>query len=282
MLSTIQDKLRNFAGLSLAVLVLTAVAVVGSATPESGTDSTKGPPTADLPLSFEPNQGQSEDGVRFMARGPGYVLYLDEEGSSFQVSSATVSAGRREPFFAIKLAGGKKSKAEMFGLDEQLSKSSYFTGPDPKKWHTGIPNFRRVARRGIYQGIEITYRGSQRQLECEFKVAPHANPGNIALEIVGASQLRRDAQGDVVFTVANVQMRLHRPAAHQEANGTTQAIASRYFIKGNLITLLVGTYDPRRILYITPVLSYSGFLKQDATAFPTKGPRNPEPLEKKS
>jgi hypothetical protein len=282
MLSTIQHKLRLSTRLGIAMLTLTAIWAVGSACRESGTGSAKDPANPDLPLSFEPNQGQSEDGVQFLARGPGYVLYLDEEGSSFQVSSATISGARREPLFAIKLAGEKKSTADMFGLDEQPSKSSYFTGSDPKKWHTGIPNFRRVARLGVYRGIDLTYRGSQGQLECEFKIAPHVNPGMIALEVVGARELRRDAEGDVVFTVANVQMRLHRPAAHQEINGASRTVASHYLVKGNLITLLVGTYDPRTILYINPVLSHSGFLKQDATAFPTKGPRNQEPLEKES
>jgi hypothetical protein len=282
MLSTIQDKSRTSTQLGIAVLALTVIWAVGSAARESGTVSAKDSANADLPLSFEPNQGQSEDGVQFVARGPGYVLYLDKEGSSFQVSSATISGGRREPLFAIKLAGEKKSTADMFGLDEQPSKSSYFTGSDPKKWHTGIPNFRRVARLGVYQGIDLTYRGSQGQLECDFKVAPHANPGAIVLEVVGARELRRDARGDVVFTVANIEMRLHRPDAYQEMNGASRAIASHYLVKGNLITLLVGTYDPGKILYINPILSYSGFLKQDATAFPTKGPHNQEPLEKKS
>jgi hypothetical protein len=231
----------------------------------------------ELPLSFEPNRGQSDNAAQFVARGPGYTLYLNEEGSSFQWSSAPgKSAGKVEPRFAVKFAGQKKSKSNLLGLDEQPSQSSYFTGSDPKKWLTGIPNFRRVARRGVYDGIDVTYHGSQGQLECEFKIAPHADPASISLEIIGARGLHKDPQGDVVFTVANVAMRLHRPTAYQRANGASHAVASHYLVRGNFITVRVGAYDPGKLLFLNPVLSYSGLLKlQDAISVPAK-PLHPE------
>jgi hypothetical protein len=164
------------AKVGLAVLALTVSWEVGSQAQGVGPRSEGASVPLDLPLSFEPNQGQSGDGVRFVARGPGYILYLNEEGPSFQFSAAIeTSAGRAEPSFAMKLAGQKKSKYKLFGVDEQPSKSSYFTGSDPKKWLTEVPNFRRVARHGVYEGIDVTYRGSQGQLECEFKIAHMQN-----------------------------------------------------------------------------------------------------------
>lgn len=272
MQSTTPSAFRKSARASLALLALTALWVLASRAWEVGTRSEEGSASVELPLSFEPNRGQSENGVQFVARGPGYTIYLNEEGSSFQLSSAMgKSAGKIEPLFAVKLAGQKKSKSNLLGLDEQPSKSSYFTGSDPKRWLTGIPNFGRVARRDVYEGIDVTYRGLQGQLECEFKIAPHADPGTIALEIMGAHGLRKDPRGDVVFTVANVAMRLHRPTAHQKVNGASQAVATHYLVKRNLITVTVGTYDPGKILFVNPVLSYSGFLKlQDASAVPAK------------
>jgi hypothetical protein len=262
MRSAIPSAFRKTARTSLALLALTAFWVVTSRAREVGTRSGEGSATMELPLSFEPNRGQSDNAVQFVARGPGYTLYLNEEGSSFQWSSAPgKSAGKVEPRFAVKFAGQKKSKSNLLGLDEQPSQSSYFTGSDPKKWLTGIPNFRRVARRGVYDGIDVTYRGSQGQLECEFKIAPHAVPASISLEIIGARGLHKDPQGDVVFTVANVAMRLHRPTAYQKANGASHAVASHYLVRGNFITVRVGAYDPGKLLFLNPVLSYSGLLK---------------------
>ena len=224
--------------------------------------------SSSLPLSFEPNRGQSEDDVQFVARGPGYALYLNEDGPSFQFSStAGTSAGRTKPSLALRLAGVKRSKATMLGLDQQPSKSSYYSGSDPKKWVTDIPNFSRVERRGVYEGIDASYHGSQGQLECEFKIAPRANPGTIALEIMGGRNLRLFPRGDIVFTVADVEMRLHRPTAHQEVKGARKAVAAHYRLKGNLISIVVGTYDAAKTLIVDPILSYSGFLKlQDANS----------------
>jgi hypothetical protein len=247
----------------IAILTVVAIVAVGSSARGVGARSGASVASPSLPLSFEPNQGQGESGVQFLARGPGYVLYLNEQGSSFQFSSAIgLSDGRKRTLFGITLAGPKRSKTNMLGLDEQPSKSSYYTGLDPKKWVTGIPNFRSVERRGVYEGIDATYRGSQGELECEFKVAPHANPATIALEIVGVKGLRRDAQGDIVFTIASVEIRLHRPAAYQQTDGgTLSAVTSRYMLKGNIVTLRLGAYDSRKPLFINPVLSYSALLK---------------------
>ena len=258
---------------AVAIFAVTVIVAVGSSARETNSRSGASSASPSLPLSFEPNQGQSKNGVLFVARGPGYVLYLNEQGSSFQFSSGIGMSDSPTPLFGISLAGAKKSeksKTNMLGMDEQPSKSSYYTGSDPKKWFTGIPNFSRVERRGVYEGIDATYRGSQGELECEFKVAPQANPGTIALEIVGVQGLRREAQGDIVFTIANVEMRLHRPAAYQETDGSTQsAVTSRYVLTGNIVTLRLGPYDRRKPLFINPVLSYSGLLKlQGANSLP--------------
>ena len=284
MQSTTLNQFRKSAQASLALLALTASWVAGSQARKVGTRSGEASVPLDLPLSFEPNRGQSGVGVRFVARGPGYVLYLNEEGPSFQFPSAMkTSAGRAEPSFSMKLAGEKKLKSDLLGLDDQPSKSSYFTGSDPRKWFTDIPNFGRVAQRGVYEGIDVIYRGSQGQLECEFEIAPHAKPGTIALAIIGARHLRRNTQGDVVFMVANVGMRLQRPIAYQGVNGASHSVASHYIVRGNLITLRVGIYDPGEILFINPVLSYSGFLKlQAASPVPTERPHRQEPVQIRS
>jgi hypothetical protein len=257
----------------LTLLVLAGVCTAGLSAREEATHSAAGAVSSSLPLSFEPNRGQSEDGVQFVARGPGYAVYLSEDGLSFRFSSASEISGGTKPSLAIRLAGQKRSKAHMLGMDERPSKSSYYSGSDPKKWVTDIPNFSRVERRGVYEGIDASYRGSQGQLECEFRIAPHANPGIIALEIIGARNLRLSAEGDIVFTVADVEMQFSRPAAYQEVNGARHGIASSYRMKGNFISIAVGTYDPRKTLVVNPVLSYSGFLKlQDANSVPAALP----------
>ncbi len=165
----------------------------------------------------------------------------------------------------MRLAGVKRRGPRLLGWDELASKTSYFTGSNPNHWLTGIPNFSRVSRRSVYDGIDVTYHGIQGQLECEFKLAPHARPGIIALELLGARDLRKDERGDLVFAVANVEMRLRKPMAYQQVNGSIRNVTSHYVVTGNLVTLELGRYDSSKALVIDPVLSYSGYLKLEDT-----------------
>src|SRR5271166_6817704 len=41
-----------------------------------------------LPLIFEPNQGQADFGVKFLARGAGYGLFLDGAGATLTLQTA--------------------------------------------------------------------------------------------------------------------------------------------------------------------------------------------------
>src|SRR5580658_4197227 len=42
-----------------------------------------GSPAGNLPLSFEPNQGQTDPQVRFLARAPGYTLFVTSDEAVF-------------------------------------------------------------------------------------------------------------------------------------------------------------------------------------------------------
>ena len=223
----------------------------------------------DLPLSFEPNQGQSEAGIQFVARGPGYTLLLNNEQASFQFSGGEASStDSKGGTFELRLAGSKKAQSPLFGRDEQPSKSSYFTGADPRKWITGIPNFGRVERRDVYDGVDVSYRGLQGQLECEFTIAPYATPETIQLQILGAQRLHIDSKGDVVFSVANLEFRLRRPDSHQKVNGSRRTVTVRYIVRKNIVTFRLGNYDSRKTLFIKPVLSYADLSQAAANICP--------------
>jgi hypothetical protein len=50
---------------------------------------------AKLPLSFEPNQGQTDARVKFLARGPGYTLFVTSDEVVLALKKAE---GRRADF----------------------------------------------------------------------------------------------------------------------------------------------------------------------------------------
>jgi hypothetical protein len=139
-----------------------------------------------LPLSFERNQGQTAAEVRFLARAPGYTVFL--------TGGEAVLAMRHAGALRMKLLGA--SPADLSGVDEMAAKTNYFTGNDPKKWHANVPTYAKVKYRSVYPGIDLIYYGNQRQLEYDFVVAPGADPRRIWLDLRGARSLARDGAGD--------------------------------------------------------------------------------------
>jgi hypothetical protein len=245
-----------------------------------------------LPLAFEPNWGQTDPQVTFLARGQGYTLFLNPREAVFALSNPETSAtvGRQKARGSGRSAGSParldgKARNSQFArgsqsvavlrmklvganpsppfeaLDQLPGKSNYFIGNRPANWHTNIPNYRKVAELGIYRGIDLFYYGNQRQLENDFVVAPHADPHVIRLAFQGAKNLRTDPQGELVVSVAGGELRLHKPAAYQEAGGIKQAVNTEYVLMGGRsVAFQVGKYDPSRPLVIDPILAYSTFL----------------------
>lgn len=138
---------------------------------------------AGLPLSFELNSGQADPRVRFLSRGNGYTLFLTKDEAVLAMQEAEGSLLR------MNLVGASAA-AKVVGLDELPGKSNYLIGKDPKKWRTRVPNYAKVRYEGVYPGVDLVYYGEQGgQLECDFVVAPGADPRAIALTIAAAKQV---------------------------------------------------------------------------------------------
>ncbi len=146
-----------------------------------------------LPLSFEPNQGQTDPQVKFLARGAGYGVFLTADQAVLTLhSSAKTSSVVR-----MQLAGAN-STAAASGTSPLPGKSNYFIGNDPAKWRGGVPQFARVRYQNIYSGIDLVYYGNQGQLEYDFEVAPGADPGQIAMRFQGQETANLDASGNLI------------------------------------------------------------------------------------
>ena len=96
---------------------------------------------AALPLSFEANRGQTDPRVKFVARAPGYDLFLT-------AGAAILSQHGGVPL-TITLVGASKTP-DVNGLGQLPGKTNYFIGGDRRKWHAGVPLFRQVRFSGVY------------------------------------------------------------------------------------------------------------------------------------
>jgi hypothetical protein len=251
-----------------------------------------------LPLSFEANHGQTDEQVRFIARGAGYTLFLTptEAVFSLQQSRAAHSApspenargnGSQELTEAVlnhapKPAPGNNSilrvqlvdadrKAMVTGVNELPGRTNYFHGNDPSKWTTDLATFAKVQYKDVLKGIDLVYYGNQGQLEYDFVVSAGADTRLIDLNFIGARNLHRDTRtGDLVLQVEKEEIRFHKPVAYQEEASNKHLIAADYILDSeNHVRFALGQYDRSRPLVIDPTLSYSTYLGGSSNDYTT-------------
>ena len=231
---------------------------------------------AQLPMAFEPNVGQSNSEAEFLARGEGYALFLAPREAVLvlrkPLNSKKITDSATETIRSLRAGSqatgvvrmhlvGTNSAAAFTALDELPGKSNYLIGKEPANWYVNISNYRKVAERGVYPGIDLVYYGTQRQLEYDFVVEPGADPRAIQLAIEGQKKLRINARGELVASVEGGEVRVKRPVAYQDMDGDKQAVTAKYVLRNDGgVGFQLGEYDPSRSLVIDPILSYSTYL----------------------
>ena len=182
-----------------------------------------------LPISFEPNQGQTAGVVQYLARGAGYTLFLTP-GEMVLTLHASLP-GTRKPDGApmppaivppalegaekpaavrMRLIGSNKH-AQALGVDMLPGKSNYLIGRDPAKWHTDIPTYAKVRYQDVYPGIDLVYYGNQEgKLEHDFVVAPGADPKRIEFDLRDEDQTPALKDGELRLPTKAGDMRLRR------------------------------------------------------------------------
>src|SRR5271167_1097704 len=248
-----------------------SVQTAASPAPTLSRSSSKSKPGArailgQLPIIFEPNQGQADPRAKFLARGPGYSLFLKTDGAVLAMQAAHASGqGTSEQFVNMKLVGANPAAA-LTGADPLPGKSNYLVGNDPHKWHSGIPQFAGVRYAGVYPGIDLIFYGNQGRLEYDFRVAPGADPSQAELQFDGASKLELSG-GDLILTGEDAGgLRLQAPQIYQRDGDRHQPVAGRFVLRSaNRVGFEIGAYDRSRELVIDPVLNFSTYFGGSGT-----------------
>jgi len=206
-----------------------------------------------LPLVFEPNRGQTDPDVRFLAHGSGYTLYLTEREA--------VMALRGAAPVRMRLAGAIKPE-HTEPLEPTGGVSNYFLGDDPANWQTNVPHYKSVRYRGVYPGVDQVFYNAAEKLEFDLVVAPGANASQIEIEYEGAKSARLDGEGDLLLATDAGDIRMHRPKVYQtDAHGARSAVGAAFHLSGHRsATFLISRYDRRRALVIDPSVEYSTYL----------------------
>jgi uncharacterized repeat protein (TIGR01451 family) len=215
-----------------------------------------------LPLSFEPNQGQADPAVKFMARGSGYGLFLTANEAVLDLRPAKAREGRGSagPTVVHMKLGGANPCPAIDGSEELEGKSNYLIGKDPSRWHRNVPHFARVHYQQVYPGVDLVYYGREGELEYDFEVAPGADPALVHLTFEG-QRVHLDENGDLLVPTGAGDVRLHAPVIYQDLGRDRKTIAGRFVLQAtDRVGFEIGRYDPSRRLVIDPTLSYSSYL----------------------
>lgn len=218
-----------------------------------------------LPMSFEPNLGQADPSVRFLARGRGYGLFLTPTETVLVLAPPRPPRATRafhpsvDPAVVRMRFVGADPAALLSGVEPRPGRSHYLLGP-ATTWRRGVPSFGRVRYADVYPGVDAVFYGTDRELEYDLVVAPGADPARVALAFDGVDGLRVDDAGDLVLAVAGGELRLRRPVVYQETGGARRTIDAGYVLEGDRVRFRVAAWDVSRPLVIDPVLGYSTLL----------------------
>ncbi|HKP53774.1 MAG TPA: SBBP repeat-containing protein [Chloroflexia bacterium] len=236
-------------------------------------------PTLDrLPLSFEPNVGQTDPFVRFIAHVPGGLLYFTSGEVVLSLTQAPSMNERRERAdggpITPQTAAGVTARLQFVGANPSPGiqsgnalggKVSYFLGSDPAQWHTGLETFSGVTYSGLYSGVDLSYTGTNGTLKGTYKVAPNADPSQIRWRYAGVSGLGVDGAGNLQITLNSTAgakvatLTEQAPIAWQEVAGEQVPVQARYAIADGVIGFTLGSYNPAYPLTIDPTLTYSSY-----------------------
>jgi hypothetical protein len=249
----------------LSSIVFLGSAVLGSYTPKHhalASSHTTLPGTASnlfrrLPISFEPNRGQSNRANLFLANSAGFRLALSRHG---------VEIGRQHPI-TIRFTD-INANVRVEGTGKLPGSVNYLVGNVPARWHVDIPTYRQVNYRNIYPGIDLSYAGAGTAVEATWLIRPGADSARISMTIGDISQLRLNRTGRLIAATPWSRFTMSAPVAYQ-GRGRLRRIVSVHFrlSAGGHLSLQTGRYDHTQPLVVDPTLSYATNLGGSSSDF---------------
>lgn len=212
-------------------------------------------------LAFEPNRGQTDDQVRFLARGNEYTVFLTSTEAVFAPRSRTRADETKPESVRMRLVGANSSPA-VSASNELDGKVNYVLGGDATADLTDIPTYGTVRYFAVYPHVDLVYHDNAGQLEYDFVVDAEGDPDVISLRFDGASSIEIADGGTLTLRTAVGELRHGPPLIYQESDGGRDRIAGQWIRTGSQTVgvRIASSYDRARPLVIDPLISYSSYL----------------------
>ena len=209
-----------------------------------------------LPLSFVPNAGQTDQSVRYHAHGAGFSFFFTQD-------KAVLSLAKGERGQALELHFlGSSPAATLETGNSAPGTVNYLTAG---AGHTNLPTYEQLIYRGLWPGIDMVFAGRDGSLKYEFHLAPGADPSDIRLGYTGADGLSVSRDGALLIDTPLGALTDSSPTSYQTIDGRQAAVESRYALEANSYGFALGHYDRSQPLVIDPALDYATFLGGSGT-----------------
>ncbi len=220
---------------------------------------------AKVPAGYELNVGQTDASVRYLDRSAGMGVFLTDTQAVFSVARAGAGPSAAPTSDVFRMTFGTAGATPVpIGTGELTTRSNYFVGSDPGKWHADVPQFAGVEYRGVAPGVDLVFHtaaADQRSFEYDFHVAPGADASAARVTWQGLQSTEVDAQGRLLLHTAGGTVVEDAPVAYQMVNGAKQTVAGRHVLLGNNeVGFSFDTYDHSRELVIDPTVSFATYL----------------------
>lgn len=210
---------------------------------------------AKMPLSFEPNRGQTDPRVQFLSRGPGYTVFFTKNETVIALKDTKTS----DAVVRMRFVGGNNS-ASVTPIEALPNTSNYLIGNDSSKWLTDVKEYSKLRYENVYPGIDVIYQGDKAQLRYDFVVKPGASASAIQMAFDGAQNIALTKDGDLALTIGGKTLVTKKPYTYQEDGGTKKEVASHFVVNNGRVTFELAAYDTTKDVVVDPTVVFMSFL----------------------
>ena len=135
---------------------------------------------------------------------------------------------------------------------------NYAIGDDESKWASNVPVFRQIEYQDLYDGINMQFYSTVKNLKYDFIVSAGANPADILIDYDGVKNISLDNEGSLVIQLDDDEVREYRPLSYQTINGKQVIVPCKFVIENKSVRFAFPDgYDSSQELIIDPVIIFS-------------------------
>ena len=160
---------------------------------------------------------------------------------------------------AVRLEFENGLKSEIIGQNALPHYYNFFNGNNPDFWKGEVPSYAKLIYSQIYPGISMhVYTNKNGGLKYDFNISPRTSTQQIKMRYTGANKIKLQ-NGNLIIKTSINEFIETKPYAYQIINGVKQEIVCDFKLKNEVVSFVLGDYNPSYNLTIDPELVFSTY-----------------------